>query len=358
MKSFILKFFALFVITISLTFFALIFMQKNQMEKQMSDLRHPMMLHPQMHYIPQMPTRQKEPPIFIPLFIIIFISSLYILFLLKYMNRTFIIPLNNIQKNLKEIKNGNLNIKFKQESENKTISDTYATLNLMIEGLKQKEKLQNEFIQKLSHDLRAPLVAQERAIEILKEEFNDHELLDGLLKNSKEYINMINIVLQSHNQKEIKIDKISFNVFEMVETLIKTFKFKADEKNIKIINEINKNLIIYSDYVSMLRVLGNLISNAIENIPFNKEIKIKALKTQDETILAVEDNGNGIKKENLEKIFDKYSSIGKSEKIVSGLGLFIVKELVEKNSGNIKAISKEGLFTRFEIKLPNEVKNA
>ena len=135
MWKFIIKFYCLFIITISLLFFSLIFFQKQGMEKNMSPMRQ---YHMQPYHFPQPPMQKQEPPIFIPLLLILGLSSIFILCFLHHINKSFVTPLYLIQNNLKEIKDGNLNISFKSRNENKAISETYTTLNEMIEVLKEK----------------------------------------------------------------------------------------------------------------------------------------------------------------------------------------------------------------------------
>ena len=102
----------------------------------------------------------------------------------------------------------------------------------------------------------------------------------------------------------------------------------------------------------MTRILTNLIANSIENIENNKTITIK-LKDENYTKIIIEDNGKGIDQQTIQTIFDRYSSNSKT-KVVSGLGLNIVKELVEKNDGKISIESELNQFTKFEITLNKE----
>ena len=126
----------------------------------------------------------------------------------------------------------------------------------------------------------------------------------------------------------------------------------AKEKNIIIKNNIHNDFQIYADFISINRILANLISNSIEHLEQNKIITISSQKFQNFSKIIIEDNGKGIKKEDLNEIFEKYKSNNKSsKKIISGLGLYIVKELVEKNSGTITVESKENEYTKFEITL-------
>ena len=309
----------------------------------------------QPYHFPQPPMQKQEPPIFIPLLLILGLSSIFILCFLHHINKSFVTPLYLIQNNLKEIKDGNLNISFKSRNENKAISETYTTLNEMIEGLKEKEKLQNNFVQSLAHDLRAPIVAQERAISILQEEFNNHELLDGMMSSNDKYLKMINLILEAYSEREIKIDKINIELHKITTSVIKELTPIAKSKNITILNKIPQDFNIYADFISINRIIMNLVSNAIENIENGKKVEISALKKNNKTLINIIDNGSGISEEKLKTIFDKYASGNKTgRKVISGLGLHIVKDLVTQNGGTINVSSKENEYTKFTIEIPNK----
>ncbi len=362
MKRVAIKFFIIFIATMSVVFFSLVFFQKNQMDKQkqfMMPMMPPMATESFMEEPPfpppinPMDMKQKEPPFYIPLLLLFGLSSLFVFILLKYIDKEFITPLNIIENKLKEIKKGSLEVDFKTTSSNNTVQDTFNTLNEMVQGLKEREKLQDNFIQNLTHDLRAPILAQERAISILMKEFNNHELLAGMKENNETYLEMINLIIEAYRDKEVKIDKILFNFVKMTNNIIDALRAILAEKHINIEQNIPNNFNIYADYISLNRIIMNLISNAIDNIPDGKTIKITATHEKDYSTIIIEDNGQGIKAEYLNKIFEKYTT-GSSKKSVKGLGLSIVKELVVKNNGEINVESEENLFTKFIIKLPNK----
>ncbi len=362
MQKFVFKFFILLTLSISLMFFSLIFLQKNAMEKEFKKMAPPQKEFMMRGHMPPpgfSPLKnRKEPPLYIPLIAIISLSSILIYLLLSYLDKNFISPFIIIQKNLKDFAQGAQDIKFVTKSENKNVLETFSALNGMMEDIKQKEKLQENFIQNLAHDLRGPILAQERAIEILQDEFNNHELLEGLMENSEKYLKMINLIIEAYNRQEFKIEKTEFDLCKMSDAIIKTLIPQAKEKNIKIINQVARDFIIWGDYLSINRIIVNLIINSIESIPSNKEIFVKSKEDRANNTIIIEDNGQGIPKDKLENIFKKHVCVNKTgKKAISGLGLTIVKELVEKHEGNITVQSEENMYTRFIINLPKKEKN-
>ena len=344
MNKFIVKYFIIFVSFIYLLFFSLISFNEHMTSK----------MKPQRPSFEEMmpdSRRPPKPPISIPLGFIVALSSVFVFIILKYIEKNFVLPLENIETNVKKIKEGKLDIEFETKSENKTVVETFETLNEMKDGLIQKEKLQNNFIRNVVHDLRAPIVASERAMDILEDEI-DNELFSALKENSSSYLKLVNTIIETITKKEIKTEKISFNLSPLVDTIVKTLKFSIAEKNITIKKEVSEKYSLWADYVSVNRIILNLISNAIEHNE-NRTITIKAYDEKEHSVLIVEDNGLGIK--NPEELFKKHISINNSDKkMVSGLGLSIVKELTEANEGTIDVQSEENKYTRFIVKFPKK----
>lgn len=373
MNKFIFKFFLIFIAIISLMFFSLIFFQKYSMEKrhehqmnmhrEMTFENRPMehMMPPmsQMHKMPQQPQSKPDaPPVAIPIIVILGISSIFVYLVLKYIDKNFVKPLGIIENNVDQIKNGLLDVEFTTNSENNKIIDTFNTMNGMVEGLKQREKLHDNFIRNLVHDLRAPVIAQERAMEILSEELGENALVEGMVQNNDAYLKMINSIIESFSQKDIKIEKMDFNFSKLTDTVIEALKPAAEAKHIELRKSIKNNLTIWADYISINRIVMNLVSNAIDNIESSKVVTIRALKNQKSTVIIIEDNGRGMSEEEQKKLFTKHVQRSNSEnKSVSGLGLSIVYDLVVQNGGKIQVESKENEYTKFIIELENEKKD-
>ncbi|MBQ9245808.1 HAMP domain-containing histidine kinase [bacterium] len=362
MGKFTIKLFFIFVTFISLMFYSLVLIGNEPRER---DDRHKPPHHHIEHEIDEPDDKDEEddippqkPPLSDPFIVIVTLSSIFIFYILKYLEKNFISPLEHIEKNIKIIQNGSLDVKFKTKSENKTIQETYKTLNSMVTGLKQKEKLQDNFIQNLVHDLRSPVIAQERAIEILSDDMKDNPIVTGMVENNEAYLKLINSIIETLRLRDIKIDKIEIDLHQLVNTIIKALLPAANNKNIKLINNVKPNFIIWADYISINRVILNLVSNSIENIDNDKKIVISSKKLQTVTYISIKDNGAGISDEDKKNIFKKYVSKSSSgKKSVSGLGLSIVRELVLKNYGKIYIDSKVNEYTRFVVELPNKGTN-
>ena len=279
-----------------------------------------------------------------------------------YIKKNFITPFIVLSSAVKKIKNGDLSFQIVSNARHSEIKETIKVFNSMIEGLREKDELRRSFITNLTHDLRTPLIAQERAIELIIQEFeslnlNEQlQLAKGLNKNNSHLLRMVNLILNSYrfDSENINITLNDLNLHNLVEQCYEQLKMLAAEKNISLVNNISPEfVIIKADNASMKRVLLNLIANAIDNVYNGCRVEISAVVVDNKVIIKVEDNGTGIAPADLGHIFDRYYT-GKSDerKLGSGLGLYVCKKLVELHKGEIKVESEVNKYTRFFIILP------
>lgn len=305
--------------------------------------------------IPISQPERYNPSIFIVNILVLIISTIICYILTKYLNTNYIYPLKNIKNLLIEIKKGNLDIQISNNEKEKSIYEIYSTLNSVILELKEKRSLQESYIQGLAHDLRAPALAQDRALTILDSQFKNNELISALKNNQETYINFINLIIEAYNTEQISIKKQKIILKEIIKNIETVFKTLLTEKNITIKNDFYDNFWIYADLTAITRVLMNLISNAIEHLDNNKTILIKAFNENEKTFILIEDNGFGIEKDFIKYIFEKNSSLHKTgQKAVRGLGLSICKDLMEKQNGKITVESEVGKYTRFILEMQRE----
>ncbi|WP_285056711.1 sensor histidine kinase [Pedobacter ginsengisoli] len=218
----------------------------------------------------------------------------------------------------------------------------------------------DRFVYSVSHDLRAPLASILGLILLTQHEATDQNLLENLsmMKQSVEKLDVfiLDILDYARNARmEIKSRKIDFP--EMLEQIKTDLKFinAADNSKFDIRIEIEDNDAFYSDRKRIHVILNNLISNAIrysnpqEENPF---VEVKIYFDSCGAWLLVKDNGIGIGEAHHEKIFDMFYRVSKKSN-GSGLGLYLVKETVEKLKGTIEFSSEPNVGTRFLIFLPN-----
>jgi signal transduction histidine kinase len=235
----------------------------------------------------------------------------------------------------------------------------------MRDNLKSNDELKklnmelDKFVYSCSHDLRAPLTSMLGVIEICMEETSEPmvtEHLNMLIRSIQKLDGFIeDILTYSRNSRmEIKKEEINFN--EVVNDITTNLKYmNGNSGKVEIKTDINGSASFRSDKSRINIVLNNLIANAIryQNPSANNPlVDIKVDTSDTETHIVVRDNGIGISREHQQKIFDMFYRVSENS-VGSGLGLYIVKEAVDKLNGTIEIDSEPGIGTAFSIHIPN-----
>jgi len=218
----------------------------------------------------------------------------------------------------------------------------------------------DRFVYSTSHDLRAPLNSMLGLIEIAEEDTNEELMLEHLkmLKgNAKKLDGFICDILDYSRNSRMEVNNEHINFTELFDDVTQNLKFMGDtNRMVDFTIDITGNAPVYSDKNRISTILNNLISNAIRyqnpKAP-NPFVNIKTDISETETKIIISDNGIGIPDELQPKIFDMFYRVSQ-ESVGSGLGLYIVKEAVNKLNGDIKVQSEIGEGTTFSIKIPNK----
>lgn len=229
--------------------------------------------------------------------------------------------------------------------------------NKMAELEKTNDEL-NRFIYSISHELRAPLVSAMGIVNLVK--------MEGLYESSGEYWSLIETcsnkldyyiqkTLQYYKNNKTASENSSIDFHKLIPELIDLYSYADKETTFEV--DIDQKVAFYGDSFRIEVILGNLISNAIKyqkETEENKKVNIHITVRRDLVEIAISDNGMGILNEHLEKIFTQFfkSKVNQG----SGLGLFIVKEALNRIDGRIAVSSDPAVGTTFKISIPNHVK--
>lgn len=230
--------------------------------------------------------------------------------------------------------------------------------------LKDQENYRREFLGNISHELKTPLFTIQGYI---------LTLLDGAMKDKKvreKYIiraakgvdRLISIVkdldLITQFESGIKtVDKSKFNIYELVDNVFELMEFEAEKNNISLQTEKDENNpnYVYADKERIIQVLTNLVVNSIKYGTENGFTKVVVENIDNENlIIKVIDNGEGIEEEHLPRLFERFYRIDKNrsrKKGGSGLGLSIVKHIIEAHNQQIFVKSEIGVGTEFSFTL-------
>lgn len=232
--------------------------------------------------------------------------------------------------------------------------------------LKKTNTELDRFVYSASHDLRAPLKSMLGLIYITSDDIKENENLDNvslilerldLLNQSVSKLdNFIEDILNYSRNARLESIYEEIDIEDLVNEVKKHPKF-ADEKPLDFNFRVNSKQQFVSDYQKLKVVLNNVISNAFKYSDATKEnsfVNIIFTADTNKATIIVEDNGIGIGEKDRQKIFDMFyrSSIMSTG---SGLGLYIVKEVIEKLGGTISVESESGKNTKFCIEIPNQI---
>ena len=259
------------------------------------------------------------------------------------------------------------------------------TFNQMSSNLKKQERLRDNFVATLTHDLKVPMLAENQTVtymlkgaygEITQEQKEVLELIKSTNNSSLEMIGTL-LEVYRYDSGNVKLFESEFDMVELLRDSINQIKSLADDKKIQInINSSQETILIKADKREIKRVLHNLISNAINNginrgfincnIDFIKEKTVFAPKIETESyttltrtltlsnsiILSIEDNGIGIAREDMPLLFQRFSLSKGRKPAGAGLGLYYSYQVIIQHNGNIWAESSEKGGSAFKLTLP------
>ena len=241
---------------------------------------------------------------------------------------------------------------------------SYKTRLEEINILKDQENYRREFLGNVSHELKTPLFTiQGYILTLIEGALKDKKVRGKYLRRSAKGVDrLISIVkdldLITQFESGIKtVDKTDFNIYELIENVYDLMEFESEKNSTKLLvnNENNSPVIVNADKERILQVVTNLVVNSIK---YGKEGGYTEVKVEeydkDKIIVRVKDNGEGIEDEHLPRLFERFYRIDKNrsrKKGGSGLGLSIVKHIIEAHQEQIFVKSKIGQGTEFSFTL-------
>jgi two-component system phosphate regulon sensor histidine kinase PhoR len=243
---------------------------------------------------------------------------------------------------------------------------TFIFTIVLIFRQKRYTEIKNDFINNMTHELKTPIASISLAAQMMNddsvtksEQMTKH--LGGIIADeSKRLRFLVEKVLQMSmfDKKSVVFKKKQLDLNEMVENISSTFTLRVEHTGGKIYTQIEAiDSAIYVDEVHFQNAITNLMDNAVKYRKTDEplDIYIRTWNEHDRLLLSIRDTGQGIKKENIKKIFDKFYRVhtgNKHDVKGFGLGLAYVKKVVDLHQGEIKCESDLGKGTKFTISLP------
>ena len=222
-------------------------------------------------------------------------------------------------------------------------------LSKKINVLKEIEKLKEDFVATLTHDLKVPILAEKNMLNFLLDkrfgELNEKqtEALLHLKNSNKELVELVEIILETYklNETKIELNHEETNVNSLIEETIEEMRPIADTDAIQIKYWTEFDRKIKLDKFYMKRVLKNLILNAISFSNPSSVVDVALCNDNKNIYIKITNYGKGIKKEELKHVFDKYYTTAKKfRKVGTGLGLYLSNKIIQAHKGRIFIESK------------------
>lgn len=272
----------------------------------------------------------------------------------------FLEPITDLKNRMKEVNVQNLSNQIEVKETGDEIEEITVSFNDMIIRLSRLFGEEKSFLQNAAHELRTPLAVLKTKIDVFKKnENNSIEDYKKMLASVTEYndrmSHMVQMLLQIQESQTIE-RKDEINIYDLIDEVIMDLSIYIDEKHLSVSEEGDNPQIIGSDLL-MYRVFYNLLENAIKYNVDGGYINILIKENMDDVIIKIEDSGCGIESEK-KKIFEAFYRERRAgnESNGVGLGLHLVKKILELHSGMIEVKDGEKVGTQFIVTIPKNNK--
>ena len=237
-----------------------------------------------------------------------------------------------------------------------------------VQSFQAREEFRKEFVGNVAHELKTPLFTVQGYISTLLDgAMNDPEVLKKYLKRADKGVERLIYIVQDLDMitkiefGESKLETSNFDVFGLIHNVFEELEMRAKKKKIALSleNSGQTKLIVHADRERIQQVLTNLVVNSIKygHINGTTEISVETLGDY-KIVVRVTDNGEGIEEEHIPRLFERFYRVDKSgarSEGGSGLGLSIVKHIIDAHQENIFVDSKYGIGSEFSFTLPTEL---
>jgi len=228
-----------------------------------------------------------------------------------------------------------------------------------LEQMNELNMQKSEVLANVAHDLKSPLNSLEGMISVLRSDIpeGNSKLLD-MMENACAYASeLVHDLVEMSEMENItqSVTKTPQDVNQLLAMAIQRLEEMCDKKKIKVVKHFSENAIAPIHSVKMIRAFTNLLSNAIKFSHTGSSIIISTKKLENVLLIKIQDHGIGIHEEEVKQLFVKFSKLSKKgthgEKS-TGLGLYIVKQIVDLHDGHIQVESRPEQGSTFQISLP------
>ncbi|MCR5265246.1 MAG: response regulator [Cyanobacteria bacterium RUI128] len=234
---------------------------------------------------------------------------------------------------------------------------------------KEADKLRDDFIATLTHDLRTPLLAAIQSLKFFLDgslgEITEKQqvLLSTMKKSNEDLLGLVNALLEvyKYDASKLNLCKTDFCFKSLVDQTYAELKPLAETKKIEfdVVYELPEETKVHADRSEIRRVICNLCGNAINYTNNNGKVTVTVKAQNDDLLFTVQDNGNGIPQEDIPSLFKRFSQgTSKKRSTGTGLGLYLSRQIVESHNGKIWVESKLNKGSEFSFLLTDVIVNS
>ncbi len=269
-------------------------------------------------------------------------------------------PVDKIINTIHQITAKNLELRLALPNSRDEIRRLAETFNDMLDRLEKVFSLERRFIEDFAHELKTPLSVLKGELEVTLKKIRSQKEYESVMHSNLEEVDRIiriveNLLTMARLESNaIVLEKEPVNLDLLLKVILDDIKVLAQQKNIEINYLPEKDIVVNANNNQLKRLFLNLLDNAIKYTPVKGKVTLELTQEQEYAKVSVSDTGIGIPEEEIAHIFDRFYLVDKSRKSGSGfgLGLSIVKSILEVHKGRIEVKSRLNQGATFTILLP------
>ncbi len=269
-------------------------------------------------------------------------------------------PIRNLTQTVRSIiDTGKMESRVSTGKTEDELAELILLFNRMSERIGKLIKGMREALDNVAHDLRTPIArlrgTAEMALQSSQKPEDCREALADCMEESERIVKMLDTIMDISEAEAgtLKLDIEQVDLSELINEVVDLYRYVAEEKNVGIHTAFSGGLHLAADPNRMRQVVANLLDNAVKYTPAGGKVDVEALQREKEVIITVKDNGIGINREDLPKVWDRHYRGDESRAQRGlGLGLSVVKSIVEIHSGQVEVSSEPGAGSTFSVYLP------
>ncbi len=272
------------------------------------------------------------------------------------LSRRFVRPLTTIRTVFQRVQQGDLVVRVPQVENNQEVRELIDTMNATLNILENSFTRIAQFSADAAHELSTPLTILRGNLEVcLAEERSTEEYQAVLAQNMDEVTHLTSMVrdlLLLSTGRRSQRDFIAFDAAPLAADVLERLQPMADSHRIRLVEDLADDVEITGDPMLFTRLCYNLVHNAIRFSHADSAVEIALRRVENAAVLEVTDSGIGIDPEHHQRIFEHFYQVDEARGQGSGLGLALVKWIVDLHDGEIQLESRQGRGSRFRIVLP------